>query len=709
MAKKKTRPENPPRPLLRLTDRERGVAAFERGDYEGAIQAWSAQARREPPDEALRRALAEAHFRRACSNLRAESALNDIQTANTYYPGDPLYLYHLGLAHHRGGQLKAAISAYRESIGLDPRHYARTAAMLCLAVAETGGDPAREDTWELLTPEQQNRLKPKLPALKNAIKALSNGDFDAAEPHLHSALNHAIAFCQFYLALIAYRRGQKRETLARLLAAKANGLNTPALRLNLLRALTERALDHVENADVLPDAVRQALKIAPESPILLKLKQRADFLAGNAAAETGDWNAALRHWVAAKRAGAAPRDLIANIALAHERLDQWAEAAEAWREFVRRRPRRGEQAWTPGHIARLWRHIDALYARDGQFGRAAASLRYAVKAQPDDLALKIALIGRYLEQQNARSASQAALRVLEIAPKNAEALMLYAQACEMEGDLDQSLDAWERVDRTTNAPYAALARNRLAILYAARADLHRADEDSRAAANDYTKALEFTPDDALLYARRGAALAGIEPKAARADFERLDLTNDDLARLIIEAWHAVGDHAEARRWLKRRENHAPLPPEALVDVGIAILGKGAAGAEYFTAALAGGSDGQRPILLTRIAAAYYAQGESSAAYDHARRALKEDATYGVAHLHLGMWDAAKGRRAAALDHLEKAAAWARTIRRRDIQLGIDEAINLLNERYTPTLEDVLDSIDPDGTDGEMRRLLGWVG
>ncbi|HRE48652.1 MAG TPA: hypothetical protein PLD47_13085, partial [Aggregatilineales bacterium] len=69
----------------------------------------------------------------------------------------------------------------------------------------------------------------------------------------------------------------------------------------------------------------------------------------------------------------------------------------------------------------------------------------------------------------------------------------------------------------------------------------------------------------------------------------------------------------------------------------------------------------------------------------------------------------KGRRAAALDHLEKAAAWARTIRRRDIQLGIDEAINLLNERYTPTLEDVLDSIDPDGTDGEMRRLLGWVG
>ncbi|HRE48654.1 MAG TPA: hypothetical protein PLD47_13095, partial [Aggregatilineales bacterium] len=124
---------------------------------------------------------------------------------------------------------------------------------------------------------------------------------------------------------------------------------------------------------------------------------------------------------------------------------------------------------------------------------------------PDDLALKIALIGRYLEQQNARSASQAALRVLEIAPKNAEALMLYAQACEMEGDLDQSLDAWERVDRTTNAPYAALARNRLAILYAARADLHRADEDSRAAANDYTKALEFTPDDALLYARRGAA------------------------------------------------------------------------------------------------------------------------------------------------------------------------------------------------------------
>ena len=42
----------------------------------------------------------------------------------------------------------------------------------------------------------------------------------------------------------------------------------------------------------------------------------------------------------------------------------------------------------------------------------------------------------------------------------------------------------------------------------------------------------------------------------------------------------------------------------------------------------------------------------------------------------------------------------------DIADGIEEAINLMDEGYTPTLADILDTIDPDGHDDELRRLMG---
>lgn len=706
MAKKKsTVSPSSPRP----SERERGMAAFRRGDYQGAILAWTPLLRRETEQGGLRRALAEAHFRRACTNPRAESALEDLKSANEMIPGDPIYLYHLGVCYHRRGELKEALKAYRESIRLDPQHYARTAYLLCLAVAESGGDPRYEDTWDLLTPEQQAKIRPTFAPLLEAVKRLLMGDFEGAESPLRESLNRSIPFGQYYLGVIAWRRGQRREAISRWLAARTAGVNSPWVRQNLLRALTERAIASPEDPEVMSESVRMALKLAPDSPVLLKLKQRADFLEGNAAAESGDWDTALRCWNAARKGGGAPRELIANIALAHERLEQWGDAAETWREFLRRRPRRSDSRdfmWSPQHTARLWRHIDSLYARDGQFAQAAISLRYAIKAQPDDLALRVGLIKRYLENQNHKAALTAALRVLEIAPRHAEALTLYAQAVEMEGDYDRSIEAWERLDRSPNSAFGALATGRLVALYAGRADLHLANQDYPTAAADFAKALEITPEDNLLRARYGAVLARYQPRHAKAEFAKVNLEDDSAALLMIGSWHAAGDHNTARSLLEKRRKRKPFPPERIVELGVSLIGtRREIAGEYFNAALESAPSETRPALLTRIAVAY-SDHDLTVAYDYARRALKLDPNYGAAHLHLGLWDASKGRRAAALDHLQKAVDWARRLKRRSLREGIEEALNLLLERYTPTFEEVLESIDPEGTDVDNRRLLG---
>src|SRR6266851_1808378 len=163
MAKKKARPRRPqPTPMPQaapLTESERGVQAFSRNDYDAAITAWTGVLRAQA-SLSVASALAEAHFRRACTNLRKSpaQALADLKAATGLLPDDAIYNYHLGLAYHRLGDLKRAIEYYRHSLRNDPVNYHRTAYHLCLTLAQSGKDAAADAAWELLSPEQQTLL-----------------------------------------------------------------------------------------------------------------------------------------------------------------------------------------------------------------------------------------------------------------------------------------------------------------------------------------------------------------------------------------------------------------------------------------------------------------------------------------------------------------------------------------------------------------------
>ncbi|MCC7208753.1 MAG: hypothetical protein IT323_15705 [Anaerolineae bacterium] len=702
-------------------ERRRGYQAFARGDYDAAIQAWTA-AGRAGASAALRAALAEAHFRRAVTLAQRapDRALDDMRRAYDFAPGDALYAYHLGLAHHRHGDLKAARRAYQDCLAASPDDSlaARAAIMLCLAAAESGGDPARDPAWARLSPEQRDLLQPGDPAYIEALKLLAQGDLARAEPFLTRTLAAQRGFAHYYLGAAAWSRGDAEEALARWLSARAAGFNTPALRQNLAAAYAARAA-RLSDAAELAETVRAGLKIVPGSPLLTRQRARAAWLEGVQAADAGDWRAALNAWKAARTAlesisAPVPRNLLANIAVASERLERWTDAAETWREIVRRRPRRGDESWTPERIASLWAHIETLYARAGRLEQAATMLHYAIKAQPDDLTLRLALVRRRMENENWRAAQAAALGILERAPGHPEATALYAQIADMQGDLDVAIDAWERVLASSQKSLHPTARQRLLKLYAERGDFYRAIEDFGAAAADFEKAAALAPaESAVLFrAQQGAALAQRDRDAARAIFAGLDPARPDLAVIIVSAWHAAGDPAEAAHWLERATAARALTPAALVDLALAVWPDDAGAGEAYLSRAAASLDGatgeDAAGLLTRIAAAYAANGRAREAETFARRALAVEAGYGPAHLNLGLWDAARGRRQAARDHLRRAAAWAQRLERTDMSDGIQEAIELLDDHYAPSLDEVLDGIDPDGVDAEMRRLLGSV-
>src|SRR5262249_14998816 len=252
---------------------------------------------------------------------------------------------------------------------------------------------------------------------------------------------------------------------------------------------------------------------------------------------------------------------------------RWTEAAEAWRELIRRRPRRGENAWSKEDVGQLWKHIDLLYARTGYLAKSVDVLRYAIKAQPDDLTLRLALVRRHMENQNWRSARSIVLGVLELKPKHPEASALYAQILDMNGDLDLMVEAWEAVTALGDPRFASLARQRLIALYPERGDFYFGVRDTDSGTTDYQKALALAPTDPDLGLRYGVALTPSDPDKARTQFESVDLDDDPTAFAVISAWHRTGDHVEAARWLNRRAARKGLGSSLLVELGADLFDK----------------------------------------------------------------------------------------------------------------------------------------
>jgi tetratricopeptide (TPR) repeat protein len=312
-----------------------------------------------------------------------------------------------------------------------------------------------------------------------------------------------------------------------------------------------------------------------------------------------------------------------------------------------------------------------------------------------------------MENQNWRSARAAVLRVLETAPKHSEALALYAQITDADGDLDQMIEAWERAAAIDDKRHNHLAKQRLLTLYVERGAFYQSIEDYESAAVDLDKALKLAPRDTKLHAAYAAALVHVDSDRARTVLEQVDLSADEAALMVIKAWYQVGDRKEAARWLKRAIPPGKPRPALLVELGATIAADHPEQANaYFKQALEQAAEREQPQLLTWIAASHAIQNRSVDAYDYARRALQCDAKYGPAHVHLGLWDAVRGRRPAALNHFQKALQWAERLHRPDIANGIEEAISLLEEGYMPSLDDILDTIDPEAQDSAMRRMMG---
>lgn len=618
---KRGRPTPAARQPAELGPRQLGLRAFQGGRFDEAIAYWAPLAAQ---DGKARAALAEAHFRRA---LRTPpQRMPDLQRALELAPGDLRYRYHLGMELHRTLRIAEAAAHYRAVVeGGGPR-----GAALLLAVATLETDPRADlaalpgSTPEIRAalapvqhmllgrppfPDQQSQAPTPLIRLLNIgsseAEGLINlwrglGQIAAQDAAAAESLDdrrslpapQLTALRQAYRGVAAARAGQ--PDLARKLWMKVReGGQFISTLDNNLGALLHAALSALAEAGSYREAADMVVEsqyAAYGTPAFQELRvQVLDRAARDAVAE-GRWDAAAAYWEVAREALSAgsnlgsPRPFLHNLALAYEAQEQWEQAAEAWRAMLRTQPRRkaaAKAAEPPADSAGLgpeqwaWvrRRVIACYKRADRPDEAVTIFRQLVKAEPNDLELRLQLAEALLANDQEQAALNETERILGIDPQHVEARMRQAAIYSARGYTSHAENLLR--EARLRHPDRADLRDALVQMLIQHASQNIGYAGDRWAEKQLHEALELDPENPTIQIYLGQALMNQRRLAeARPHLDRaLDLAGDQLQiyMQVIRCWVIERDAAQARAALARAEAGAVFTPEISIQLGLNIL------------------------------------------------------------------------------------------------------------------------------------------
>ncbi len=578
--------------------KQNGLRSFRQNDFTSAIVQWSHLDLDAEPT--MRAALAEAHFRRALAAKDSAVRLSDLQRAIELLPDESRFWYHLGLTHHRADRLDAAIAAYdrareagftRNTLGfvrglaalecnpqIDLESIAKLSAddraALFPIAALLRGDPqaileTRSSSWLDWLTEQPTGSATLWRGLASIATGQTAAAIEALAPSGRSYRSGAEAVRAYYHGLALAAVGQRETALSEWRAAAAR---TPTPRLQ--SAVADDQMRQIQSlieakrwAAALP-AAQAALKIAPDQRPLLLAELIAHHRLAGEAVERNDWPEAIRHWQAMRGVLEAKPDLglitpiLHNLAMAHEKLEHWAEAAASWNGLIGQLPKRPTQKSQaalqlplPAAEFRTWlrRHILQCYQRSGQPDLAITHYRSLVKASPDDLDLRLELAEALLANDQVIAARNELDRILAKDSRHVEAHRLLAEIHHARGELyaaEQQLRAVLEVD-----PNQEAARHGLVDLMVERGHSWFSSGRYDEAKKIYEAALQLTPDDTPLLTWLGnTELAQRQLTVAHQHFDAA-LSRGDLHTYVhvFDCWAQAANLAEAKQLITRAE------------------------------------------------------------------------------------------------------------------------------------------------------------
>jgi tetratricopeptide (TPR) repeat protein len=655
-------PTGAPAGVAPQAELRRGLAAFQRGDYAEAIQAWK-QARRAGAGTDVDRALAEALFRRALGTSNEGRRAQELEDAVALAPDHAIYRFHLGLTYHRQGQLRRAVSAYEAAHQLAPAEgrYRRHLALALLAhpPAAPGlnellaGAPAGDEALARLralaalrqnTPAQAvtilTALKRRSPlaTLALGLAQLAEGQTEAALASLAQVrrgvrllgdvASHAAAIATVVAQTNA---GDLTGALSRLLALPASG-NAPLRRAYAAAChLLGQALLLDERFEDALRAWQQSVAAAPDRAPTRRLLGHLHDVLGTHAARRGDFAGAAQHWEAAlAEQPDAPR-ILRNLALAEERLERWEQASARWEALTGRwkkelrSMRRGNEAGADlrHRLEVAYRHLAAAYEAADNVHAAARTLEQALHFDPSQVELELHAAELYLENEEYGRAIEHLRRVLPARPTDTRVLMDLGSAHDLKGDDRQAQSYLEQA--LSLEPDNPAVRAALASVHHGRG--HRlvdAGQPERALA-EFEQAIQGSPGVSEHHECLGATLLALgRLDAAQAAFaSSLALApQDPQVRVRIGSIYLEHGQATAADKLFRQALRLQRGLPTRLAIGLAYLGVGdlATAQQHFRPIL----KGREPLLLALVGRIFIGAGHEMEALPYLERAVALD-------------------------------------------------------------------------------------
>jgi pentatricopeptide repeat protein len=589
--------------------RQQGLRALQHERFDEAIKLWSPIAAQHAE---IRTALAEAYFRRALKGPGAEG-LADVRQAATLEPTDQRYQYHLGMRLHLDGDYQAASTCYRSVI----EHGGPHGAAFLLALAALERDPQADlaalpgstaDIRAALLPVQHLLTgRAVTPALAQAnatgtalgfapadvaalvlfwrgLSEIANANPQAAttlEDQRSLPRSRLVAIRRVYRGVAAAQAGDTAAALQLWQEVYESKLFTAALFSNLVAVLYGQLATCLDADDVVgaADLALQTIALPLNSSAFDELRVYALDRAAHAAAITGDWPRSTNLWEVARQIVAAatslgsPRPLLRNLAISYEAQELWLEAAEAWRAMLRTKPRKKGAEAADGAVEMQWaavrKRVIDCYQRAGRPDEAVTVFRQMIKAEPQDLDVRIQLADALLANNQEQAALNEIERAIAIDPDSADAQMRFAAIMNARGYF---IDA-ERSLRTAlnKHPTRADVRRQLALTLLMHAESNIAHGIDAASESLLLEGQALDPENYKFPLSLARAYFNLNRgDAARIQIARvLELAGDNLSVYlsVFQCWVIEQDVEQARAIVALAESVATIDADFYAQLG----------------------------------------------------------------------------------------------------------------------------------------------
>ncbi|MBV7334248.1 tetratricopeptide repeat protein [Chloroflexi bacterium TSY] len=446
--------------------------------------------------ENVRSVLVEAHFRTAATKSKPTERLFHLDSALDLAPADDRLHYHRATTLMHLGEIERAEDALEQAAKINPNLSGLTSLSALINSAKEkyvnesedsgiistikgiakGQDLDRlleslkkpvfdgqRDVWQaLITMSQKPNVAP-VDIFDSAITSVAQSDKHQVAALVKEDFPHVSPQIHYYRGVAAMRHKDSATALDAWNQA-SKGMETAWLQENLDNRLQEKVTDlgHAGEWSAVIDSY-EGIPAEQKSKILSEAVSIARFHLGYVAAQQQKWSEAAEHWRIADNT-LSNRYLLQNLALAEEALENWEQAATAWREMVKRRPRKKDHPdyLTDEQVAAVWRQAAKCYDRVDLVEEEIICLRNAIKYTPEDTDLRIKLADALLYDDHYEAAENELERILNVDPDYVPALIRLGATYKASWEHDP-VPIWRKI--LTLDPENRQVRNLLAQAY----------------------------------------------------------------------------------------------------------------------------------------------------------------------------------------------------------------------------------------------------